>query len=77
MIYALWDIQTVNLVMEYDSQREALSLVLEGIDRNGPQDTDMLALDVEDDEGNVMSIAYGQALAELAKRKLQPSTMAG
>ncbi len=77
MIYALWDIQTVNLVMEYDSELDALALVLEGIERNGPQDTDTLALDVEDDEGNVMSIAYGQALAELAKRKLQPSTMAG
>jgi len=77
MLYSLWDMETNNLVMEYDTERDALALVLEGIERNGPQDTDTLALDVEDEQGNVTSIAYGQALAELAKRELQPSPMAG
>ncbi len=77
MIYALWDIPSINLVADYDNLRDALALVLEGIERNGPQDTDTLALEVEDDQGNVTSIAYGQALAELAKRELQPSSIAG
>lgn len=43
--------ETVNVVMEYDSDLDALALVLEGIDRNGPQDTDTLALDVEHEHG--------------------------
>lgn len=77
MIYALWDIETINLVADYDNLRDAFALVLEGIERNGPNDTDTLALDVEDDEGNVTPIAHGQALAELAKRELQPSPIAG
>lgn len=79
MIYALWDIRSINLVADHDNLRDALALVLEGIERNGPQDTDTLALDVdvEDEEGNVTSIANGQALAELAKRELQPSSIAG
>ncbi len=76
MMYALWDIRTINLVADYDNLRDALALVLEGIERNGLDDTDTLALDVEDEQGNVTSIAYGQALAELAKRELQPSTLA-
>ncbi len=76
MMYALWDIRTINLVADDDNLRDALALVLEGIERNGLDDTDTLALDVEDEQGNVTSIAYGQALAELAKRELQPSTLA-
>lgn len=77
MIYALWDIETINLVADYDNLQDALALVLEGIERNGPKDTDTLALEAEDEQGNVTSIAYGQALAELAKLELQPSSLIG
>jgi len=77
MVYALWDMETINLVADYDILRDALALVLEGIERNGPNDTATLALDVEDDEGNVTPIAHGQALAEFAKRERQPSSIAG
>lgn len=70
MVYALWDTQTINLVASYDNRRDALELVLSGIERNGPQDTETLALDVEDDQGNVTPIAHGQALAELARQEL-------
>jgi hypothetical protein len=68
MIYALWDIETNNLVAEYEDQRSALALVLRGIERNGPRDTDSLALEVEDQAGNVITIAYGQTLADLAQK---------
>ncbi len=77
MIYALRDTKTNDLAMNRDNVRDALILVWEGIERNGPQDTDTLALYVEDDEGNVTSIAYGQALAERAKRELLASPFAG
>lgn len=70
MIYALWDFETNNLVAEYDDMRSALDLVLRGIERNGPRDSDSLMLEAEDDQGEVQSIAHGNELAELAKREL-------
>ena len=39
MVYALWDMETINLAADYDILRDALALVLEGIERNGPHDT--------------------------------------
>jgi len=77
MVYALWDTQSINLVATYDSLRDALALVLRGIERNGPQDTETLALDVEDENGNVTPIAHGRALAELARREFQGVSLAG
>lgn len=71
MVYALWDIETNNLVAEYRELDEALSLVLRGIDRNGSVDTDTLALEVEDDHGDVTTLAQGRELANLARQKLQ------
>lgn len=69
MVYALWDIETHNLVAEYADLRDALALVRRGIERNGPQDTDSLSLEAEDADGAVHSIAHGQELAELAQRE--------
>lgn len=71
MVYALWDTRTANMVAAFDNQRDALAIVLSGIERNGPQDTDTLALDVEDEWGTITPIAQGRALAELAKQELQ------
>jgi hypothetical protein len=70
MVYALWDNETNNLIAEYGNQRDAFALVLRGIERNGPHDTDTLSLDVEDESGQVVTIAQGHALAELAQREL-------
>ncbi len=47
MVYALWDTRTTNLIAAYDNERDALALVLSGIERNGPHDTDTLVLEVE------------------------------
>lgn len=70
MIYALWDIETNNLVAEYDDLPAALALVFGGIERNGPGDTDSLMLMVETAAGEVQTIAHGQDLAKLAYREL-------
>lgn len=77
MVYALWDTRTTNLIAAYDNEREALELVLSGIERNGPHDTDTLVLEVEDEQGELVLTVRGQALAELANRKLQPKWIAG
>jgi len=54
-----------------------LALVLSGIERNGPRDTDTLVLEVEDEDGELVSTLKGQELAAWARKKLQPSTLAG
>ncbi len=77
MVYTLWDTRTTNLIAAYDNEREALELVLSGIKRNGPHDTDTLVLEVEDARGDLVSTTHGQALAELARQKLQPTQTSG
>lgn len=77
MIYGLWDTETNNLVGDFDNRRDALALVLRAIERNGPHDTDTLALDVEDEHGEGHLIAYGPELAELARREFAAEHVAG
>lgn len=77
MVYALWDTRTTNLIAAYDNEADALALVLSGITRNGPQDTDTLVLEVEDEDGELVSTMQGQELASLARQKLQPSPLTG
>jgi hypothetical protein len=71
MIYALWDTETNNLVDEYGDIEQALMLVRNGIERNGPQDTDGLLLQEETEHGDVRPIAFGQQLAALARTEVR------
>lgn len=75
MVYALWDTRTTNLIAAYDNERDALALVLSGIERNGPHDTDTIVLEVEDEHGELVSTLQGQELADLARQKLQPTSL--
>lgn len=79
MIYGIWDIETNNLVRDFDNKRDAHALVLRAIERNGPHDVETLALalDVEDEDGEGHLIAYGQELAELARREFASKRIAG
>lgn len=77
MLYTLWDFESSNLVAECDSEREALGFVLDGIEQNGPAVTDTLSLQVEDERGEVSTIAWGQRLADLAHRAFNPVRNAG
>jgi hypothetical protein len=77
MVYTLWDIETNNLVAERTERREALALVMQGIKQNGPHDTDALSLDVEDDQGQLTTVAYGAELAELARREFPAEQFRG
>ncbi len=69
-IYALWEIQTRNLVDDFDNEHDALVLVWENIKHNGPAIADTLALNVEDETGEIHFIASGRELAERARREL-------
>lgn len=75
MVYALWDSETHNLVAEFDEIEAALALVRRGIERNGSADADALALDVEDDHGEVRLIAHGRQLADLAHGQLAATAL--
>lgn len=77
MVYALWDNETNNLVAEYRNQRDALALVLRGIERNGSHDADTLSLDIEDEAGHITTIAHGHELAVLAHRELAKARHTG
>jgi hypothetical protein len=55
-------------IAAYDNERDALALVLSGIERNGPHHTDTFVLEVEDEEGELVSTVQGQKLADLARK---------
>ncbi|MCC6704986.1 MAG: hypothetical protein IT334_08905 [Thermomicrobiales bacterium] len=76
MIYALWDTRATNMIAEYDNERDALALVLSGIERNGPSDSDTLILEVENEAGNLIFTISGDALAAMAKERPHPSRVA-
>ena len=76
-VHILLDTRTTNLVSAYDNEHEALELVLSGIARNGLHDTDTLVLEVEDERGELVSSTQGQELAELARRMLGVTRIAG
>ncbi|CAN5785778.1 hypothetical protein BH20CHL2_BH20CHL2_06800 [soil metagenome] len=77
MVCTRWDIETNNLVAERAERREALAVVIQGIKQNGPHDTDALSLDVEDDQGQLTTVAYGAELAELARREFPAEQFRG
>jgi len=76
MVYALWDNEPNNLVAEFGTRRDALALVLRGIERNGPHDTDRLSLNAEDETGQVTTVAYGEKLAVLARHEFATARVA-
>lgn len=77
MIFELWDTRSTNIINAYDNGRDALALVLSGIERNGPNDTDTLVLVVEDDNGDTHLVAQGEELAEMARREFARQRVTG
>lgn len=77
MIYALWDMESNNLVVEYPDERSALQVVLDSLDRNGAAAAASLALDVEDEHGDIVPIAHGHKLIERARCELRSARLVG
>jgi hypothetical protein len=65
------------MMAAYDNERDALALVLSGIERNGPRDTDTLVLEVEDEKSELVYSLQGQELADLARKKLRLARLTG
>jgi hypothetical protein len=75
--YAVWEIQSRNLVDDFDNRHDALALVWENIKHNGPAIADTLFLNVEDEAGELHFVASGQELVELARREFSSERIAG
>lgn len=68
MIYELWDMETDNLINDYDDEAAALAVVRDTVERYGLQAAETLALLCErsDGRGPVETLAMGIALVERA-----------
>jgi hypothetical protein len=69
-VYALWDLETGNLVGGYDTELEALRIVHRSFLTFGPESVEQLALALES-RGRTKNIATGVELAERAKAAVE------
>jgi hypothetical protein len=67
VFYELWDLETRNLVGNFDTQEEALLFVREVLDTYGLEAAKTFALGTEDENGETTAIAQGPALVDLAR----------
>lgn len=66
MIYELWDIETANVVVSYETEAEALAAVRKAVARHGESYVEGLALIREDDRGESQTMAEGRSLLNYA-----------
>ena len=66
MHYELWDTETANLIGTYDTEEQALSVVLSVIHTRGRSAAGTLFLGVEHEDGASTPVAEGEALVERA-----------
>ncbi len=66
MFYVLWDVETGNIVGDFETEAEALSVVRDLLDANEPDYVEALSLGLTDDAGAPRMVAEGKHLADLA-----------
>ncbi len=71
--YALWDLESGNLVGAYDTRDEALRVARRSIQQFGRESVAMLAL-AHEGASHIRNIAQGEALADLAEHAEHAST---
>lgn len=67
MFYVIWDVETGNIIGDFATEAEALSVVRELLDDNTSDYVDALTLGRTTDDGTSRPVAEGQALADLAR----------
>ena len=67
MYYEIWDLESGNLIGDFDTQDEALRLVREMLDTYGVDVAMTFALGEGDANGDSTAIAQGAELVELAR----------
>ncbi len=69
--FAIWDMETGNLVAAYDSEDAALRLLADSLTQHGATYVASLALVREDQRGRLRVLADGTALVERARAALE------
>ena len=67
MTYELWDTETGNIVGAYATEAEALAMVQRAIGAYGAGYAEGLAVDFDDEEADVQTLAIGAELAARAQ----------
>ena len=65
MVFAIWDLESKNLVGDYESEQEALSVVEKTLAVYGRDSVLTLALESEDETGEIGLLAEGEGLIAL------------
>ena len=70
MIYELWHLEGGSIIDAWDTEEEALALVRDAVEAHGPAYVASWALLQNDPDGELVQIAEGAALADLARASL-------
>jgi len=68
MFYDLWDLDSGNMIADFDSEVEALLFIHDLLDANGPSLAGTLSLGFNGDDGSFRIVAQGRPLAVMADR---------
>ena len=69
MICELWDLESKNMIGDFDTAAEALAAAHDLLDVNTPSYADVLSLGSTDDDGTFRIVAQGRPLAVMADRE--------
>ena len=73
MTYDLWDTLSGNIIDTYDTEGQALAMVLDLIEVNGETFAEALSLGYEAEDGSMGIIAVGRRLAVRARAAIVPA----
>ena len=73
MHYELWDLESGNIIGDFESEADALEVVRDLLEANEPDFADFLSLGCNGDDGAFAIVAEGAALAERAHAALGAS----
>jgi len=69
MAYALWDVESRNLVGDYETELKALTIIENAFKLYGLDSILPLALEAEDEAGDIILLAEGEGLIALVKER--------
>jgi hypothetical protein len=76
MFYELWDLDSRNMIGDFDTEYEALVMVHDLLEVNVPSFADFLSLGCNEDDGSFRIVAQGRPLAVMADRAVAKHTQA-
>jgi hypothetical protein len=74
MFYELWDLESGNMIGDFDTEVEALGVVHDILEANTTSFADLLSLGCNEDDGSFRIVAQGRPLAVMADRAAEVRT---